>query len=105
MMESEFCDNCDIDREVLCHDCGFERFGDMSTPNELRRLKLRPPDNVRLRDKWLREYEAAGIGYDQDPSVFTMFLPTTGDAQDLVDRALDAAQTAFALRFSTPDDF
>jgi hypothetical protein len=84
-----------------CDDCFFDRIGDMLTPDELRRLELRKPENAERQAKWLAEYQAAGIADDQDPSSFTLEVPA-GTPPDEIPKL---AAEAMRLRFSTAEDF
>lgn len=93
---------------IHCDDCFFERMGDMLTIHELRRSKLRRPANRRVRDRWIAEYEAAGIDPDQDPGMVTFDVspPMVGETADEFEgRVVEAAADAWSVRMASPDDF
>ena len=103
-----FCPRCEaLPGNAICDDHFFERFGDMLTPNELRRSELFHEQNRRFRDQYLATYERCGIGDDQDPGFFDVSVPTVdGDTVDtFCDRMIEVASDAIAMRFATPDDF
>ena len=94
-------------RNMHCDDCFFERFGDMLSINELRRSNLTDPENRQLRDKYLAQYEQAGLDPDQDPSSFeiTVLVAPDDTVDDFFAGAIAAATDAIQLRLATPEDF
>ena len=79
----------------------------MMTPRELRSVTLQKYENRVLQRQYLDEYEQWGIGDDQDPTFYEIFIPTIRgeDPADTTKRMLDALTDAMAVRRATPSDF